>query len=362
MALPHAQGRRANTPPPPPFPPASLCQGLRQPLHTHNCTPACLPAQPHPTPIRSPLLCGTCPPPPTGAAFIVARPPAAWRETLAAILTSAPYEQFEALLAALAARLNSGGEGQWARRHSGRHRGPAHGGSLVLQQAATLPACRVGLSCPASQRGAQPYPPQPMPACPHSTTATTPPPPPTGLAHAATLCYICAGDVDSAVRQWSKALAKGGQAPGVDALEVGAQRRAASPVYLAPHPPWTPTPLHDALALHRHHTAVAPPHPTHAHTQRDKPHTHTPHTLQALMEKAVVLGMGVNRQSASDALSGGRRCAAARLLSPFLPVGAALPAARLPQAPMPRPAPCIHATHAMRVPPPHPIPPPPTQT
>ncbi|KAL4425258.1 hypothetical protein ABPG75_009274 [Micractinium tetrahymenae] len=104
-------------------------------------------------------------------AFIVARPPAAWRETLAAILTSAPYDQFESLLAALAARLNSG-----------------------------------------------------------------------GLAHAATLCYICAGDVDAAVRQWSKALAKNGQAPGVDALE-------------------------------------------------------------ALMEKAVVLGMGVNRQSASDALS-----------------------------------------------------------
>ncbi|KAL4435628.1 hypothetical protein ABPG77_002591 [Micractinium sp. CCAP 211/92] len=104
-------------------------------------------------------------------AFIVARPPAAWRETLAAILTSAPYDQFEVLLAALAARLNTG-----------------------------------------------------------------------GLVHAATLCHICAGDVDAAVRQWSKALAKEGQAPGVGALE-------------------------------------------------------------ALMEKAVVLGMGVNRQSASDALS-----------------------------------------------------------
>lgn len=30
-----------------------------------------------------------------------------------------------------------------------------------------------------------------------------------------------------------------------------------------------------------------------------------PPLMQALMEKAVVLGMGVNRQSASDALSGG---------------------------------------------------------
>lgn len=55
-------------------------------------------------------MSAACPRPPAAAAFIVARPPAAWRETLAAILTSAPYDQFETLLAALAARLNTGGE------------------------------------------------------------------------------------------------------------------------------------------------------------------------------------------------------------------------------------------------------------
>jgi hypothetical protein len=43
------------------------------------------------------------------AAFINARHPSAWRETLAAILTSAPYEQFESLLAALAGRLAQAG-------------------------------------------------------------------------------------------------------------------------------------------------------------------------------------------------------------------------------------------------------------
>ncbi|PSC76171.1 transport SEC31-like protein B isoform B [Micractinium conductrix] len=104
-------------------------------------------------------------------AFITARHPAAWRETLAAILTSAPYDQFEVLLGQLAARLGSA-----------------------------------------------------------------------NMAHAATLCYICAGDVDAAVRQWGKAAVKDGQSPSVQALE-------------------------------------------------------------ALMEKAVVLGIGVNRQSAGEALS-----------------------------------------------------------
>lgn len=107
------------------------------------------------------------------AAFISARHPGAWRETLAVLLTSAPYDQFEPLLGALAARLAAA-----------------------------------------------------------------------GMAHAATLCYICGGDVDAAVRQWGRAaVGKDGGAPTVDALE-------------------------------------------------------------ALMEKAVVLGIGVNKSSASEALSG----------------------------------------------------------
>ncbi|PRW34057.1 transport SEC31-like protein B isoform A [Chlorella sorokiniana] len=105
-------------------------------------------------------------------AFVAARHPGAWRETLAAILTSAPYDQFEVLLSALAGRLAAA-----------------------------------------------------------------------GMAHAATLCCICGGDVDAAVRQWGKAaVGKEGGAPSVDALE-------------------------------------------------------------ALMEKAVVLGLGVNKASASEALS-----------------------------------------------------------
>lgn len=51
--------------------------------------------------------------------------------------------------------------------------------------------------------------------------------PPPGMAHAATLCYICGGDVDAAVRQWGKAAAgKAGEAPSVDTLEVRAGRAA----------------------------------------------------------------------------------------------------------------------------------------
>ena len=54
-----------------------------------------------------PLLLASRPPP---AAFVAARHPGAWRETLAAILTSAPYDQFESLLSALANRLAAAGE------------------------------------------------------------------------------------------------------------------------------------------------------------------------------------------------------------------------------------------------------------
>lgn len=44
---------------------------------------------------------------------------------------------------------------------------------------------------------------------------------PAGMPHAATLCCICGGDVDAAVRQWGKAaVGKDGAAPSVDALEV----------------------------------------------------------------------------------------------------------------------------------------------
>lgn len=39
----------------------------------------------------------------------MARHPSAWRETLAAILTSAPYDQFETLLSSLAGRLAAAG-------------------------------------------------------------------------------------------------------------------------------------------------------------------------------------------------------------------------------------------------------------
>ncbi len=52
----------------------------------------------------------TCPLPSPPAAFVAARHPGAWRETLAAILTSAPYDQFEGLLSALAGRLAAAGE------------------------------------------------------------------------------------------------------------------------------------------------------------------------------------------------------------------------------------------------------------
>jgi hypothetical protein len=40
------------------------------------------------------------------------------------------------------------------------------------------------------------------------------------MAHAATLCHVCAGDVDAAVRQWTLAAAKQGAPPSVQALEV----------------------------------------------------------------------------------------------------------------------------------------------
>ncbi|KAG7674441.1 hypothetical protein KSW81_000096 [Nannochloris sp. 'desiccata'] len=65
--------------------------------------------------------------------FVNARPANAWRETLAALLTSAPYDQFEALVAVLASKLAA-----------------------------------------------------------------------TGVVHAATLCYVCSGDVEAAVRMWSR--------------------------------------------------------------------------------------------------------------------------------------------------------------
>lgn len=66
-------------------------------------------------------------------AFVAARPPQLWRETLAALLTSAPYDQFEHLVGKLASRL----------------------------------------------AGA-------------------------GAFHPATLCYVCSGDVEAAVRMWTR--------------------------------------------------------------------------------------------------------------------------------------------------------------
>lgn len=47
--------------------------------------------------------------PRASAGFIKARPHTAWRETLAAVLTSAPYDQFESLVAILAHRLAAAG-------------------------------------------------------------------------------------------------------------------------------------------------------------------------------------------------------------------------------------------------------------
>jgi len=100
--------------------------------------------------------------------FVNARPANAWRETLAALLTSAPYDQFEALVAVLASKLAA-----------------------------------------------------------------------TGVLHAATLCYVCSGDVEAAVRMWSRV------ADGPDS---------------------------------------------------------SPSAKEAVMEKAVVLGLGVDKAGASSAL------------------------------------------------------------
>ena len=100
-----------------------------------------------------PPLCLPARPP---SAFIASRHPSAWRETLAALLTGAPYDQFTPLLGVLAGKLAAA-----------------------------------------------------------------------GMAHAATLVYVCAGDVDAAVRQWTRAAVKEGQGqaaaaggPSVEALEV----------------------------------------------------------------------------------------------------------------------------------------------
>lgn len=85
-------------PDPPTYPTRTLCGG------------------PPPLPVLVPLswLALILPPfplaPTPPAAFVAARHPGAWRETLAAILTSAPYDQFEGLLSALAGRLAAAGE------------------------------------------------------------------------------------------------------------------------------------------------------------------------------------------------------------------------------------------------------------
>ena len=39
-----------------------------------------------------------------------------------------------------------------------------------------------------------------------------------GMGHEATLCFICAGNVDEAVRQWTRGLK--GQAPSMEGLQV----------------------------------------------------------------------------------------------------------------------------------------------
>lgn len=128
---------------------------------------------------------------PRPAALVQARHPAAWRETLAAILTSAPPEQFEALVAGLAARLAAAGN-----------------------------------------------------------------------QHAATLCFVCSGDVDAAVRHWSK-VASSSTASGSGAASGGPSGGSSST------------------------SAAAGP---------------SVAALEELMEKAVVLGLGTSRPGMGEAL------------------------------------------------------------
>ena len=96
--------------------------------------------------------------------FVRAQPPPAWKQTLAALLTSAPYDQFENLVALLAGKLASA-----------------------------------------------------------------------GILHAATLCYVCSGDVESAVKMWTKAAGPDAPAPAKEAvmekavvLGLGVDRTGAS--------------------------------------------------------------------------------------------------------------------------------------
>lgn len=98
------------------------------------------------------------------ASFVAAQPPPAWKQTLAALLTSAPYDQFESLVATLAGKL----------------------------------------------AGA-------------------------GIMHAATLCYVCSGDVESAVKMWTKAAGPDAPAAAKEAvmekavvLGLGVDRTGAS--------------------------------------------------------------------------------------------------------------------------------------
>lgn len=123
---------------------------------------------------------------------------------------------------------------------------------------------------------------------------------PAGMAHAATLCYICGGDVDAAVRQWGKAATgKDGQAPSVQALEVRWACFAATCCVVAGTaslPCCAPSLLGATCACVPCLPMTRPSCQTLAPCE--------PCPVQSLMEKAVVLGIGVNKAVASEALSG----------------------------------------------------------
>ena len=135
---------------------------------------------------------------------------------MAAILTSAPYEQFEGLLAALAGRLATAGasEGLWEP--------PSWRFGSDVTCWVVLQAQLSCLCCPLPSFGFQSF------ARLHLYLRA-------GMAHAATLCFICAGDVDSAVRQWGKAVVKNGQAPSVDSLEVRTGQYSAAQLLCGGH-------------------------------------------------------------------------------------------------------------------------------
>jgi hypothetical protein len=109
----------------------------------------------------------------------------------------------------------------------------------------------------------------------------------TGMHHAASLCYVCAGNVDQAVLYWSKAVKASGAkgAVPVDTLQVWAPILA--PPVPAPHSPIPQHPPPGRLCWVSPPPAISPPPPR-----------------QAVIEKSVVLGMATNSSAgASPALA-----------------------------------------------------------